>query len=186
MGETFFISDLHFGHKNVLGYDNRPWLNIEDHDNALIENWNDQVGYKDEVYILGDVSWHNVTKTIQIMESLNGNKHLIIGNHDSRYVKNPDFRKCFNEVVDYKELGSKDDLIVLCHYPITCFKNHYYGAFHLYGHVHNTYEWNMMKYFKKMSEDLYDKPCNMYNVGVMIPYMDWSPQTLETIRCENV
>ena len=28
---------------------------------------------------------------------------------------------------------------------------------------------------------LYDKPCEMYNVGAMLPYMDFKPKTLEEI-----
>lgn len=52
----YFISDLHFGHKNVLAFDNRPFDNIEQHDNALIRNWNNAVNIDDDVYILGDIS----------------------------------------------------------------------------------------------------------------------------------
>ena len=66
---TYFIADLHFGHKNILGFDKRPWINIEDHDVALIKNWNEAVGYEDDVYILGDISWYNATKTIEILNS---------------------------------------------------------------------------------------------------------------------
>jgi hypothetical protein len=30
-------------------------------------------------------------------------------------------------------------------------------------------------------KELYDKPCEMYNVGVMIPYMNYTPRTLDEI-----
>lgn len=179
---NYFIADLHLGHKNVLSFDNRPFKTIEEHDNTIVKNWNNTVGIDDDVYILGDVSWHRSTKTIEIMRSLNGNKHLIKGNHDGKILKNRELRKEFVEIVDYKELSLPDGKgIVLCHYPIPCFKNHYYGWHHLYGHVHNSYEHNLMKRVRYEMEELYTTPCEMYNVGVMIPQMEYTPKTLEEI-----
>ena len=101
---NYFIADLHFGHQNVLAYDNRRFPDIETHDNALIQNWNDIVGYEDDVYVLGDISWHNAVKTIEIFKQLNGNIHLIIGNHDNKLLKNRELRNRFCEICHYKEL----------------------------------------------------------------------------------
>lgn len=179
---TFFISDLHFGHKNCLAFDNRKFLNIEEHDEFLIERWNAVVGDHDDVWILGDISWYPPTKTIEIFKRLNGTKHLCIGNHDEKLLRNRDVRNLFAEIVDYKELSIGTDRgIVLCHYPIPCFKNHYYGWIHLYGHVHNSFEWNIMEQVKYEMSALYDKPCRMFNVGCMIPGMDFTPKTIEEI-----
>lgn len=184
---NYFIADLHFGHKNVLSFDARPFKTIEDHDVVLITNWNDTVGLDDDVYILGDISWYNATKTIEIFKQLNGKKHLIVGNHDSKLIKNKELQKEFEEICDYKELDiGKGNICVLSHYPIPCFKSHYYGAYHLYGHVHNSFEWNMMKRIKYELEELYTVPCNMYNVGCMIDYMGYSPRTLDEIVNANV
>lgn len=182
----YFISDMHFGHKNCMAFDNRNFKSIEEHDVALIENWNDAVGIDDEVFILGDFSWHNATKTIEILKSLNGIKHLIIGNHDQKLLKNREFRLQFVEIVHYKELSLPDGKgIILSHYPIPCFNHHYYGWYHLYGHVHNGFEWNMMEHVKYEMVALYDKPCEMYNVGAMIPYMGFTPRTLDEILAAN-
>lgn len=38
-----YISDLHFGHANILKFDNRPFRNTEEMETALIENWNSTV-----------------------------------------------------------------------------------------------------------------------------------------------
>lgn len=181
MPNTYFISDLHFGHENCLAFDNRPFKTIEENDAELIKRWNDKVNIDDDVWILGDISWHSVTKTIEIVKQLNGNKHLCIGNHDHNYLKNKDFRDLFLEITSYKELTFDKIFIVLSHFPMPCFNRHYYGAYHLYGHVHTGWEWNMMERDKFESEALYDKPCNMYNVGCMVPYMNYTPQSLEEI-----
>ena len=181
MGNTFYVADLHFGHKNCLAFDDRPFTSIESHDETLIRYWNEDIGIDDDVYILGDVSWHNATTTNKILSQLNGNKHLIIGNHDGKLLRNSDIRNQFCEIVNYKEIGTGSDMIVLSHYPIPCFNNHYYGSVHLYGHVHTGWEWNMMKNQARLSEELYSKPCKMYNVGIMVPYMEWTPKPLEYI-----
>ena len=48
----FFISDLHLGHANVLRYDNRPFANVDEMHNTLVERWNSVVGDDDVVYFL--------------------------------------------------------------------------------------------------------------------------------------
>lgn len=71
--------------------------------------------------------------------------------------------------------------IVLCHYPIPCFKNHFYGWYHLYGHVHKSFEHEMMEHDKYLMQELYGKQCQMFNVGAMMPYMDYTPRTIDEI-----
>lgn len=183
---NYFISDLHFGHKNALSFDNRPFGTIEKHDEYIMNRWNETVGMDDDVYILGDFSWYNATRTLEIFNELNGFKHLIKGNHDSKLLRNRDIQKLFVEILDYKELCLSDGkTVVLCHYPIPCFNHHYYGHYHLYGHVHDSFEWKMMLNIKYQMEELYDKPCEMYNVGAMIPYINYTPKTLEEILNAN-
>ena len=181
MGKTFFISDLHFGHKNVLAFDNREFPSIEAHDEALVRNWNEAVGIDDDVWILGDISWHGPMKTVEILKRLNGVKHLCIGNHDYKLLRNQDVRACFAEITPYREIEVDGWGVVLCHYPIPCYNKHFYGWIHLYGHVHNGMEWNMMKQVQYQMKALYDSPCHMYNVGCMIPGMDYTPRTLQEI-----
>lgn len=100
MTETFFISDTHFGHKNILEYekDARPFKTVEEMNECIIERWNSVVKPKDIVYHLGDFAFgkHN----IRIAERLNGDKKLILGNHDmyptTEYLKY--FRKLYGVV----------------------------------------------------------------------------------------
>jgi len=179
---NYYIGDLHFGHKNGMAYDNRPFSSIEENDKVLIDNWNSTVGMTDDVYILGDISWYNSTETIKIVKRLNGNKRLIRGNHDAKVLKNPKLQELFVEITDYKEITFDDGSgLVLCHYPILAFKNHYYGWIHLYGHVHATWEYDLIEEFRKKSIEISGKPCRMYNVGVMTPEISYKPRTLTEI-----
>lgn len=183
MGEMRFIADLHFGHANILAYDNREFKDIQTHDSTLIRLWNERVHKDDVVWILGDISWLNEKETEQILRQLNGELRLCIGNHDHKLLKKASIRSCFTEIVDYKEIKLDARYgLVLCHYPIPCFNNHYTGWTHLYGHVHNGYEWSMMEQCRYQSESLYQKPCDMINVGCMMPYMEYYPLTLEEIK----
>jgi calcineurin-like phosphoesterase family protein len=83
MVETFFTSDSHFGHKNILEYekDARPFKTIEEMNEKLIDNWNSVVGVKDIVYHLGDFAFGQ--RNINIAGRLNGRKKLVMGNHDN-------------------------------------------------------------------------------------------------------
>lgn len=53
--KTYFVSDLHFGHANVINFDKRPWIDLESMTRDLIDNWNATVTNADTVYILGDL-----------------------------------------------------------------------------------------------------------------------------------
>lgn len=178
MAKQFYIADWHYDHKNVIHFDNRPFSSIKEMNKELIERWNKVVFAGDIVYILGDMFWCKVSEAIEVLDKLNGKKVLIRGNHDSHDHR---FIEKFDMVYDYLETVDSDRRVVLCHYPIPCFKNHFYGWYHLYGHVHNSFEHNMMEKNRDLMENLYDRQCEMYNVGAMMPYMDYTPRTLDEI-----
>ena len=67
----FYISDLHFGHKNILKFDNRPFFTLEEMEKTLISNWNNKISKNDDVYILGDMFWHNEDATRNYCRILN-------------------------------------------------------------------------------------------------------------------
>ena len=73
----YFTSDLHFGHKNIIRFDNRPFTSVEEMDKVLIERWNNKVTDEDTVYILGDISWYDDQKTYEIFSQLRGRKILM-------------------------------------------------------------------------------------------------------------
>lgn len=178
----YFISDLHIGHKNVLSFDRRDFKSIKEHDFSLIENWNNTVTTDDTIYLLGDISWYSANKTKEIMQQLPGKKVWILGNHDFKLAKNQELRKEFEEITDYKDIKLPDGKhLILCHYPIPCFKNHLRGSYHFYGHVHNSKEWEIMEKTREMIVGEFGQPCNMFNVGCMMEYMDYTPRTFKEI-----
>lgn len=178
----YFISDLHVGHKNVLKFDSRPFETIEKHDITIVKNWNNCITDNDTVYLLGDISWYSPQMTREFIHILKGKKVWILGNHDHKLQKNQELRKEFEEITDYKDIKLPNGKhLILCHYPIPCFKNHLRGSYHFYGHVHNSKEWEIMEKTREMIIGEFDQPCNMFNVGCMMNYMDYTPRTFDEI-----
>jgi calcineurin-like phosphoesterase family protein len=138
MKTTWFTSDLHFGHKNILKYNpkTRPFVNVDDMTYEMSKAWNRAIKAEDEVYILGDVAFLSAKEACKIIGNLNGEKHLIVGNHDRGLSKDPAFRALFFSVQDYKELVYDDTRFVMFHYPIVQWNLCHYGAIHLHGHLH--------------------------------------------------
>lgn len=134
----YYISDLHFGHKSIIKLDNRPFSNIDEMDRVLIENWNSRITKNnDHVYILGDIALHNEKPYSWYLSQLKGQKHLIIGNHDRKLLKDEEVLKYFVEIEHYLEVTDDEKRLVLSHYPIAEWNGFYSGSYHLYAHIHN-------------------------------------------------
>lgn len=139
--QIYFTSDTHWGHANILKFASRPFASIEEHDEALIANWNEVVTAPGaHVFHLGDVIFKGDLR--HIVPRLNGQIHLILGNHDKR-MKKPN-RDLFTSVSDYKEIKVKtspagmEQRIVLFHFPIESWDKRHYGSWHLHGHCHGS------------------------------------------------
>ena len=137
----YYTSDLHFGHTNIIRYENRPYKDVEEMTVGLVNNWNKVVKQNDDVYVLGDFAFKcgklSVDDINSIVKSLNGKKHLIIGNHDL-WINSVDFKsKLWEEVTYYKEIKDNGYDVVLMHYPLESWNKGEYGTIHLHGHLHS-------------------------------------------------
>lgn len=182
---NYYISDLHLGHANVIRFDNRPFADVGEMNRILIERWNAAVSPADTVYILGDLCWLREAFWPGFLEQLSGQKVLIRGNHDPRQFS-PEVKKYFTDIVEYKEITDNGKHVILCHYPIPFHKAAYNpDCWMLYGHVHVTREQLFMEQLREQIKRSYDKrgDCvgNWVNVGCMMPWMDYTPRTLEDI-----
>lgn len=176
----FYISDLHFGHKNILAFDSRPFFTLAEMEKVLIGNWNAAVDRNDEVYILGDMFWHNEDAP-RILSALNGRKYLIQGNHDR---VNAQMNPFFEWVKPYVTVKDEDQKIVLCHYPIAHWEgqDHTPPVYHFYGHVHKGRDTRMFDAYAMFYQYYMHKPFFAANVGCMVDYMGYTPRTLNEIK----
>ena len=133
---------MQFVHNNVIRYDNRPFDTITQMDEVLINNWNARISDKDTVYVLGDAFFKGEERSLEILRQLKGHKHLIKGNHDR--VKGR-LGQEWESIQNYAEITDGEYFVVMSHYPMIFYNRQHYGAVMLYGHVHNTREWNSSK-----------------------------------------
>lgn len=141
MSNIHFISDTHFGHKNIIQYSNRPFSSVDEMNEAMIENWNKVVKKGDDVYHLGDVSFVPLTETKAILKRLNGNIHIIWGNHDKTLQANISeliSSQAVRSVQHYKELKINGSHLVLFHFGQRVWNKSHHGSIHLYGHSHGS------------------------------------------------
>src|ERR1035437_4161808 len=112
---TWYTSDLHFGHKNIIEYSNRPFKDLADMHEGLIKNWNECVRPEDTIYVLGDLSLCPFKEFEPIVKRLNGKKILIKGNHD--HYKDGQYAKL--GITVYHELKMKicGQIVRMSHYP---------------------------------------------------------------------
>ena len=189
--KIYYISDTHFSHANIIKFDGRPFFDVDDMDQTLINNWNQTVHANDTIYILGDFCWLKEARWKEILDQLKGHKVLILGNHD---LRNPSqtLRSKFADIKDYKEIDDQGRKVLISHYPILCYKSAYKSSVYmLYGHVHMTKEYDFVRQWSQQLQDTHTNPWDnlgqLYNVGCMLPYMDYRPRTLDEIikACEG-
>lgn len=164
MENIYFISDTHFGHWFAVWFWNRPFKNIREMNNVLIDNWNSRIKDEDVVVIVGDFFAGNKLFSKYLLKNLNGDKIFIKGNHDFkfRYKKLLDSRdiKIYNRI----EFSLNDNHFILTHKPM---KNVPDDVINIHGHHH-----------RKLLPSKYKKD-RYFNVAV--DHNDYKPISIDEI-----
>lgn len=186
----YYISDLHFCHQALnTVMDCRGFENTEQMNQFMIEQWNSRVQKKDEVIVLGDLSWAKGEETNRILSQLKGKIYLIEGNHDRIYLHDKKFDLSRLEWVrPYAELHDNGRKVILSHYPIPFYNGQYRrsksqipNTWMLYGHVHDTTDQQLMRQMVQTIQRTQvggrNIPCQMINCFCM--YSNYVPLTLD-------
>lgn len=160
----FLGSDFHFGHNNILNYCNRPYKDLEEMHCSIVNIWNETVKPEDTIYILGDFSL-NIKYVEMFIPILNGEKHLIMGNHENCFpkpnspkqekiqkMKDRYFQAGFKTIELYGNINLGRYNVDLCHFPFLPKDNDLYndtrysslrlknnGQYLCHGHAHSRY-----------------------------------------------
>ena len=150
--KIWISSDLHFGHKNIVqgnhswGY--RPFKDVQDMDDSIINNINSVVGVNDIFLILGDFCFGNAKDVVSYRRRiLCQDVRLMMGNHDYPRVFEEvpegtftylDYGYCGAPVYKFIEKDGHEVLGRAClhHYPICSWEQLSKGLPLLHGHVH--------------------------------------------------
>jgi len=179
---SYFTSDWHIGHDNIIKFSNRPFKDVGHMHRVLVNNYNSTVGTNDICYFLGDMGQHNGETMKKIIQELNGTKILIMGNHDKK-GRQFWFDCGFSAVMYSSSLRVGKSTVTMSHCPLyglwredtTGMRGHdgsenwhgeekqynngfaipNWGQFHLHGHIHSPNSGKSVKILDKQ-----------YDVGV--------------------
>ncbi len=135
---VYFTADLHLGHRGIITMQERPFKDVDEMNKELVRNYNSVVSKKDTVYILCDICHHmEVDAANAVISKLNGEKHLIVGNHDKNYDPS-----LFAEIADFTTVSLNGEYFALMHYPMLSWPKSKHGSYQLHGHIHARMEYN--------------------------------------------
>ena len=142
MSKIWFTSDWHFCHDKDFLWFPRGFDSIEMNNLAILSNHNLLVSNEDDVYVLGDLMLNDNEKGLELIKSMKGKLHIILGNHDTEsrielYKKLPNII----EVTYATILKYNKSHFYLSHYPTICSnyddnKPWHKNLINLYGHTH--------------------------------------------------
>lgn len=147
--KVWFVADLHISHKNILKHCEKRaeygGFSIDDvfsHDKWIIDKWNNTISKKDTVYIIGDFIISSRDVAVRVLNHLNGDKHLILGNHDKACAKLINYFESISQMkeVTFKQSNfdflEEDFSVFMCHYHMINWNRKHYGTVQLCGHSH--------------------------------------------------
>jgi calcineurin-like phosphoesterase family protein len=126
---TWWTSDTHFSHKNIIRYASRPFHDVEEMNAELISRWNARVAPSDDVWHLGDLALgHDIERQVMMTNVLNGRRRLVPGNHDrvASFFEGGDQRSRFQRIYEAAgweimpeqlEHEIQGHRVMVCHFP---------------------------------------------------------------------
>ena len=169
----FYVSDTHFGHENVIRFQNRAYNSVEEMNSDFIRRWNKKVKNNDTVYVLGDM-FFRCDYAEKILTELNGEKHLLVGNHDGSWMTKFDATPYFESINSLITVSVGNVGATLCHYPLVTWP-HMNRTYMIHGHLHDETDFDFWHVLRDNDRIL--------NAGVDIN--GYEPVTLEELIENN-
>ena len=161
--KTYFTSDWHLFHANIIKYSNRPFADSKEMNQCILDNLNDKVTEKDWLYFLGDMAFCQEYLLESWLDKLRCKNICVIkGNHDRTAYR---IKNRFFLFKDMCEINIEGQNITLCHYAMKTWNKSHHGAWHLYGHSHGS---------------LPDDP-NLLSIDVGVDTNNFKPYSFEDI-----
>lgn len=153
-----YLSDLHLGHAHILEMSKRGerFADVEEMNRYIIQVWNEHVDNSDDVWIPGDFSYRSGVAVGTYLNQMKGHKHLVIGNHDIKWMKNIQLSKYFESVSHMEVIKDGKKTITICHYPMMEWSQSRYAKYIpdgcswlIHGHIHDSTTCAAYQYIKE-------------------------------------
>jgi calcineurin-like phosphoesterase family protein len=148
MSDVFITADEHYGHRKIIEYCRRPFRDVTEMNEAMIDRHNAKVPDKPSYLTIhvGDWFWHTLSlgEALTILGRLHGRHAFIFGNHDELIEK---YRSVFTDQLVWIKGENKDsgthrlhfnnNELTLCHYAMRVWNKSHKGSWMCFGHSHN-------------------------------------------------
>ena len=157
---TFFFSDPHFGHRNIIEYCHRPFKDVDEMNEVILQRYNETVRDDSLVFFVGDMSFGRGSLAPKLWLSiLKGSIIYIKGSHDHG-IRPTNLSTCFHRY-HFAHAGIH---FQVAHIP-TWESIHGWSDWLIHGHTHSTV----------MLDKAHHKIC------VCVEATDYRPVSLEKI-----
>lgn len=168
----YFTSDWHLGHKAIVDISSRPFKDIKEMEEVILNNSIRKMKKGDNLYFLGDLSF-STSATERVLEEINKRKinfFWVLGNHDIKRVKK-EYETKYVRISGNLIIKRDKKIIHMNHFPLIAWEKSFRNSFHLYGHIHN---------FSKEREEL-EKRLEGKTLNVNVEMNDYKPYSLKDI-----
>lgn len=174
----WYCSDHHIGHSNIIRFSNRPFANVREMDEKLLEFHNMFVRPEDHVSFLGDVTLRRGGRVdrewfVKEMKRYNGHKRLFLGNHDHLPIRtylDAGFEKVY-------ATWRSQESILWSHIPVHP-KSMSSAIANVHGHTHTQPDYEPVLYVDPVTQKIKCKPY----INICVEQTDYHPISLEEIQ----
>lgn len=163
---TYLIANCQFGRASVIKSNDRPYGNVQDMNEDMIEKWNSVVTDQDDVIHLGNFAW-DPTTAHEVLEQLNGRSiHLVPAEYDQAILEMqskqllPRRSKVINRIFEQGQLNA-----TFAYWPLVEWPSKTKGHYLFYGF-----------YGKKYKPDHKKKMINM-----AVEFWNYTPQDINSL-----
>lgn len=178
--KTFYTADTHFHHRKIMEYcPNRgDYADSAEHDEMVIEIWNNTVAPRDEVWILGDFAFGTKKQVLVTLEQLNGRLNFVTGNHDESWIRSIArmglSKRTFHNHQAIRRIPDTKNKVLMSHFPYETWAGNQKKTWHFHGHTHGKSPFVYLR--RDVGWDVFGRPVTFEEITNYSPYKEEGKQ----------
>jgi calcineurin-like phosphoesterase family protein len=163
--KIFATGNQQFGRKGAIKKFKRPFSNVQEMNNSMVDIWNSVVSEDDLVFVLGNFAWDPITAD-EIVSQLNGSILLILGEFDEATDSISELHEYKLNIYDGDIHTDDINKLILSYWPLREWYNKNKG-------YQSVISFNGAKYKSNHKESLINVNCD---------YWSFKPVELQSIK----